>query len=122
MMIYKNKNISQLEQNVNSELIKVNDWLKINKLSVNYLKTKYIMFTKKKLKKDITIMMDNYKLDRVSKIKYLGVILDESLKWKSHIELIKSKISRGSYILAKLRHYVPIYVHKWFTMQLSTCI
>ena len=70
------------------------------------------MFTKKKIKRDITIMMDNYKLDRVSEIKYLGVILDESLKWKSHIKLIKSKISRGSYILAKLRHYVPISVLK----------
>ena len=34
--IYKNKNISQLEQNVNLELIKINDWLKINKLSINY--------------------------------------------------------------------------------------
>ena len=50
-LIYRNKNISQLEQNVNSELVKVNDWLKINKLTVNYLKTKYIMFTKKKIKK-----------------------------------------------------------------------
>lgn len=111
-LIYKNKNIFQLEQNVNSELIKVNDWLKVNKLSVNYSKTKYIMFTNKKINKDITLMIDNYKLDRVSEIKYLGVVLDESLKWKSHIDLIKTKISRGSYILAKLRHYVPISVLK----------
>ena len=70
------------------------------------------MFTKKKIKKDINLIINNNKLDRVSEIKYLGVVLDESLNWKKHIELIKTKISRGSYILAKLRYYVPISVLK----------
>ena len=111
-LIYSSKYSSEIQNNVNTELEKVNDWLKANLLSVNYSKSNYIIFTKKRIQKDLNIIMDGNKLERISEIKYLGVILDEKLNWKSHIELIKSKISRGSYIIAKLRHYVPLYILK----------
>ena len=38
--------------------------------------------------------------------KYLGVILDESLSFHSHLNIIKYKLNRANGILAKLRHYV----------------
>ena len=38
--------------------------------------------------------------------KYLGVILDNKLTWRQHIENIKSKINKGLRILKKMRHFL----------------
>ena len=40
-------------------------------------------------------------------MKYLGVLLDDNLSWKPHIEYISTKISKGIGIIARLRHLVP---------------
>ena len=39
-------------------------------------------------------------------IKYLSIYLDEDLTWKFQTEQIKSKLSRGCGLLAKLRYYI----------------
>ena len=38
--------------------------------------------------------------------KFLGVILDNGLTWKPHIQHVRNKLSRGTGILKKLRPYV----------------
>ena len=40
-------------------------------------------------------------------IKYLGVLLDSDLSWKSQINNIAIKLKRANGALAKLRHFVP---------------
>ena len=37
--------------------------------------------------------------------KYLGIIMDEHLTFKSHMDTVKLKINRANRLLAKLRHY-----------------
>ena len=97
----------ELENKVNSELIKINNWRKINKLSVNFAKSNYIIFTNRKNTHNYTISMDGKILNRTEEIKYLGVMLDHKLKWNKHINYISKKITKVSYILAKIRHYIP---------------
>ena len=106
---YHSKNSNLLQVTVNKELSKINNWLKVNKLSINYSKTSYIIFTnKKKNNLEFNISMENNQLQRVLHIKYLGIVIDEKLKWRQHIETLRTKISRASYILSKLRHYVDL--------------
>ena len=38
-------NIANLCENINRELLKINDWFKINKLSLNFSKTNFMVFT-----------------------------------------------------------------------------
>ena len=38
--------------------------------------------------------------------KYLGVLIDNQLTWKQHIEHVKLKIARGIGILSKIRSYI----------------
>ena len=38
--------------------------------------------------------------------KYLGIILDENLKFKKHMQLLKTKLNRANGLLAKIRHFV----------------
>ena len=47
-------------------------------------------------------------IQRKEYIKYLGVYIDENLKWDSQIAHINDKIAKNTGILFKLRHYVSI--------------
>ena len=47
-------------------------------------------------------------LERKQCIKYLGVMIDESLTWKHHIAFVCSRISRNIGIMSKLRYYLSI--------------
>ena len=40
-------------------------------------------------------------------VKYLGIIIDNNLSWKYHIDNIASKISKAIGIIARLLHFVP---------------
>ena len=46
-------------------------------------------------------------LEQKDYVKYLGLLLDNKLSWKPHIDYISTKISRINGILCKLRHSLP---------------
>ena len=80
---------------MNSELAKVKRWCEINKLSINMSKTNY-MIVKSTRKKDIPISLNIrnsdgsfYSVEWKQCIKYLGVMINESLSWKYHICLFQ---------------------------------
>ena len=54
---------------------------------------------------NIKINEENLKQETYSK--YLGVLIDEKLNWKQHINQLNTKISKSIGILYKLRHLVP---------------
>ena len=41
-----------------------------------------------------------------TKVKYLGVIIDDKLNFKDHINFVETKISRSVDILGKLKYYL----------------
>jgi len=44
----------------------------------------------------------------MQKMKYLGVIFDDKLSWRPHVEHVSTKLSNGSWALLKLRNYVDL--------------
>ena len=80
----------------------------MNELTINYDKTKFMIFTQKKHFNDCKINIDNHKIEPVKQMKYLGIVFDDKLTWKSHIQHICTKFSKGSWALLKLRYYVHI--------------
>ena len=79
--------------------------MKMNKLTINYDKTKFI-FTQKKHFNNSKVNIDNHKIEQVKQMKYLGIVFDYKLTWKSHIQHICTKFSKGSWALLKLRDYI----------------
>ena len=64
---------------------------------------------------------------RVTETKFLGVIVDQNLNWRSHIDFIALKISRSLAILSKLKHLLSnkILLTLYYTLifpHLSYCI
>ena len=107
-LTFCHKNFNVLQNKVNNELVLITDWLKVNKLSINYSKSNYIIFTNSKLKQNLHIEMDGNNLGQINVINYLGVHLDNKLNWKKHLENVEIKLSKASHIISKIRHYVDL--------------
>ena len=84
-----------LESLINEELVKINDWLKINKLSLNVVKSKFMIFQKKKKNTEIlNLKIDKINIDQVKEFNFLGLIIDTNLNWKKHAEKISNACSK----------------------------
>ena len=99
-----------LQKLVNEEIKIIDNWMKMNKLTLNYDKCTSMIVSRKPIDSssfDLTI--NNVKIKRTESIRYLGVQLDEKLSWKFHVENLKKKLSETCGLIFKLRHYVPLY-------------
>ena len=94
---------------MNLDLKSLSHWLSANKISLNAGKTEYIIF-----KHALKLFNYNFRLFIIGKrifpsncIKYLGVLIDSDLSWKSQINSTAVKLKRANGALAKIRHFVP---------------
>ena len=79
------------------------DWYRQNQLIVNLKKTHLMVFGRKHRKREISetkLVLNNVELHPEQSVVYLGVTLDDQLKWNDHIMKLRSKCFGG---LAKLR-------------------
>ena len=77
---------------INNEVEKITKWLQINKLSLNTQKTKLMVFHRKqKHIKELNIVINGTKIDRVESFNFLGLTIDETLSWAQHVDIVKKK-------------------------------
>ena len=101
--------IDQLRIQTEHDLSILADWFAANKLSLNVNKTNFILFNPKPYRQNSRhddfqcIKLGNNDIKRVQVIKFLGIYIDQSLNWESHIAHISSKMSKGAYILKSCR-------------------
>ena len=86
------------------------DWFKANKLSLNVSKTNFIVF--RSSKKTIPIIdtelsIDSIIIPKVETSKFLGVLIDQHLKWNYHINAISKKIMKNTGIIKRISHLLP---------------
>jgi hypothetical protein len=79
---------------------------------LNLSKTCYKIFPKAQNQDEVAIVINNVKLKNVNECKYLGVILDNDLKWTAHIETVYKKLIKPTGILYKIRNKLPSAVLK----------
>ena len=113
--VYADKNLKSLESTVNQELCKLFDWLTANKLTLNIKKTNFVIFrpAQRKLTYHPKIMIfdndqnKNVALECKEFVRYLGIIIDNNLSWKLHIDQVAIKMSRTVGLICKPRHFLP---------------
>ena len=97
-----------MENEINDEIKKIAIWLKVNKLSLNVQKTKLMIFHRKqKHIQNLNISINGINIERVESFNFLGIILQETLSWDSHVTLVKTKISKVIGILYRLKNIFP---------------
>ena len=81
-------------------------WFCTDKLSLNIAKTNYILFGRYVHQQSVAIVIYNVTIHRVQATKCLGVLIDESVNWKNHINMVKSKLSKVAWSIYKVSHCV----------------
>jgi hypothetical protein len=104
----------QIANQLTEELVKVGDWFKANKLLINVSKTKLIVFKTQKYNKNLDqhqVFMDGQPLTQVPHETFLGLELDEHLRWYEHNGKISTQISRSVGMTKKIKNFVtpPMY-------------
>ena len=94
------------------DLVKLCDWLKSNKLSLNVIKTDFMIIgsTQNVLKFGnlIAIRINHQLIKRVAHVKYLGIIVDNRLTWKEHVDYISKKIIRNFGAIKRSRQCITV--------------
>lgn len=74
-ILYSGKNLQLLVNEITAELEKIKQWFNQNKLSLNIMKTKVMLFSKRKEDVQFQIKINKVEIERVKEYKFLGVIL-----------------------------------------------
>ena len=96
-------------KNATNELPKLSEWFAHNKLTLNYKKTEYIDFGKSNRnspQSNLSLKIDGMEINRVEESKFLGVILDQGILWRSHINKVLTKISQTIGIISRARNFM----------------
>jgi len=89
------------------ELARVKGWLDSNHLTLNISKTKFVAFSvleSKQPRFDSIKISQSESIEKVNTIKYLGVMIDQHLRWDVHASYTAQKIRKAIYIFYNLRN------------------
>ena len=122
-MFITGKDMNVLCNQLNEDLRNVQEWLQCNKLSLNVLKTHYMVFTpRNRLINDIDVKIHDVQIQRVYATKFLGVQIDAQLTWKTHIDYTCKKLSKCVGIFCKARKKYINLLSSVYTTPLHTLI
>ena len=103
--------VNNIETQINNDLDSLYGWLQANRLSLNTVKSEYMIIASRQrlasLSREPVIKIGDCHLKRVKSTKTLGVIIDETLTWNEHISHICKKASKGLGAMRRIRDYVP---------------
>lgn len=102
-IVSSGQNWCEVADVVNLYLLKVADWLTLNRLTLNIDKSEFIAFANynDKLRKNIEIKVGSHYLIRVYSTKYLGITVDQNLKWKPQIHVVVKRLRYLLLVFAK---------------------
>ena len=105
--------IQKLKNKTENEFYEIDIWIKINKISLNYKKTKHVLFSRgKSFVQNFAINTTNGSLINSNVIKNLGVVFGHKLSWKQHTHYVAAKLCKARRLLTKLRRFVSVTVSR----------
>ena len=84
-----------------------------NLCSLNFCNTHFIKFlTKNGCSNEINIEYKNKLISNSPNLKFLGIIIDNTLSWKNHIDMIAPKLCQACYTVRRTKPYLSRNAHK----------
>ena len=111
-IFYQNADWTVLKEAVEADFINIVEFLNSKKLTINWKKTCYLPFTSyykdlpgfSKLK--ITTDDQEYTIESVKNVKYLGIVMDSHLRWDGHINAVVGKLR---FLINKFKYFRQIF-------------
>jgi hypothetical protein len=104
--------ITGLKAKIANDLKKISTWLSFHYLFPNEKKTKYILFRHKRsvesLNLPLNISFNNTIIERVTHLRFLGLVIDEVLKFSFHINSIHARLTSFVFALKRIRRYISL--------------
>ena len=130
------KSEDEVYEKANRVLIAVHEYMSKNLLHINMSKSVYMHFRPGKYSScarareygsEKEINLNGHSLMKVSKVKFLGIIIDNELSWDDQIEHLKQKLNSCINVIKRIMKYTPKSEHKklyhsLFQSHLSYCI
>jgi hypothetical protein len=104
------KNFDELKKLAIKKVETLHEWCIINDMKINYKKSVFMIFKNKRTKKipDIdSLETDIFKINRVTEYRYLGIWIDDEMKFDVHANKIINKITPRIHYLLKLKRQIP---------------
>ena len=109
------KSIDDLQNDLNLDLLKLQDWLHAKKRSLNVVKTQSLIIGSGPNIRKIESQADSppsfsigdQDIEMITNTRYLGFQIDSSLNWDKHIDTIKTKANRALGIIKYSKKYLP---------------
>ena len=108
-IFFKCKDLDTLKELTKNVLKFITNWFHDNKLTLNASKTSFIIFRSYRCRISNlpdSVTYNNITINREKQVTYLGLILDEYLNWKAHIEDLCIKLKKLFPIFYNIRKYL----------------
>ena len=107
---------ASISDTINEELSLIQEWLNINKLSLNVKKTKYMIFHHRQNRlrnESVNLLINSQQIERVNSFNFLGLTLDEHMTWNAHIQSTSHKIARTIGVINRHKHFLPLNILRY---------
>ena len=110
-LYYRGASLDHLNETINKDLERLDNWLKGNKLSLNVVKTVSMNIVSRqkhqKVLGELDLKIRDTNIQNVKETKYLGLQIDRHLTWKKHVDTISRKVSRVLGVLKHAKKFLP---------------
>ena len=106
LLLCKDKDINVVTVKAQKALTNLTSWCEVNKLTINFEKTKYMIVKHVKSHDPNVISMHNKVISTVHQYEYLGMILDNKLTMNEYLDVIWKKTNAKIGILSNVRRFI----------------
>ena len=78
--------MKELQNIVNVEVKRIENWMAANKLTINQNKIKSIAISKNRIPSPINIFLNSLQIEQADQYDSLGTTINSKLKWSTHIK------------------------------------
>ena len=108
-VFFHGASIEELIKTAKDILSNLNYWFAANKLTLNADKSSFTIFKSQRKKIDNipnSINFLNYKIERTSSVRFLGLVLDENLNFDLHINEVCNKLKALFHVFYSIRNFL----------------
>lgn len=105
VVLYAADDIQVLERMMQEDLISLFNWLSHNRLTMNCEKTKYMLISSQPNRVstvDLNLHINGIQINNTDSFRFLGLNIQNNLKWSLHIERILKRINSMSGVIHRI--------------------